>query len=357
MMVNDTDKVVGTFAVKTVTAGHDGWPADMEPFDDGHDGGSGMPPADGPRYVKTRMIQTCVLVPHPDALAFGAAIEDRVALSSSVAEVGLLDPISVVENGETYWVLDGCGRLDAIRATGADEALCTVFDLNGMSPREFAMQRNTMQRKVTTGQRLMCYLSVNRTAVLKASERGAGRPLVLELAGLGDPDYRKKKQLRSRDRNLREYCSRAVSERLGISDKAVRAGVDLLKAETEFADADADDGSARALREVMERVMGGATPIRRWRPAWEGIMKTKGGERAPVNHGALARRALVSLRTGFTNWQEIPVPGQVVLLEMLRGVLKMAPESAESYIFEAAEALKAAREKKTRRANRRDEEV
>ena len=76
----------------------------------------------------------------------------RIAwLSSSVSDVGLLDPISVMENGERYLILDGCGRFDAIAEAGGTEAMCTVFELDGLSPREFAMQRNTMGRKVTTG--------------------------------------------------------------------------------------------------------------------------------------------------------------------------------------------------------------
>lgn len=294
----------------------------------------------GVRYLKTLMIPTAQLEAHPDAAAFGAEAEDRTALQSSISEVGMLDPISVMEadGGERYLVLDGCGRLAALRDAGADEALCMVFDLGEMSPSDFALQRNTMQRKVTTGQRLLCYLTVNRSAVLEdAEDRGGG-------------DQR---SLRSRDRS--DFGSRAIAERLGISDKDVRAGVELLRQDAEVADLE-DDAPAAALRTVWERVMQGATPIRRWRPAWEGIQKTKGAAKAPTDHAALATRALTSLRTVFTGWHEIPAAAHPVLLDIMLDVLKTAPDSAEQTLYAAADELKARRLAKTKR-RRADEEA
>ena len=64
------------------------------------------------------MIPMAQLEAHPDAAAFGAEAEDRTALKSSIMEVGILDPISVMEadGGERYLVLDGCGRLAAGRS-------------------------------------------------------------------------------------------------------------------------------------------------------------------------------------------------------------------------------------------------
>ena len=297
----------------------------------------------GVRYLKTLMIPMAQLEAHPDAAAFGAEAEDRTALKSSIMEVGILDPISVMEadGGERYLVLDGCGRLAALRDAGADEALCMVFDLGEMSPSDFALQRNTMQRKVTTGQRLLCYLTVNRAAVLDAAEHADGLL---------------KTELRSRDRSSkRDYASRAIAERLGVSDKDVRAGVELLRQDAEVADLE-DDAPAAALRTVWERVMQGATPIRRWRPAWEGIQKTKGAAKAPTDHAALATRALTSLRTVFTGWHEIPAAAHPVLLDIMLDVLKTAPDSAEQTIYAAADELKARRLAKTKR-RRADEEA
>ena len=63
---------------------------------------------------------------------------------------------------ENWLVIDGCGRLDATSAWGdAAQLPCMVFDLGDFSVREFSLHRNTMQRKVTTGQRVLCYLALS----------------------------------------------------------------------------------------------------------------------------------------------------------------------------------------------------
>lgn len=257
------------------------------------------------RYLETKMISLSLLDKHPDAEAFGADVEDRVALSSSVSDVGLLDPISVMENGERYLILDGCGRFDAIAEAGGTEAMCTVFELEGLSPREFAMQRNTMGRKVTTGQRLMCYLSLNQAAVLEASDSAT--------AG------RHSKSV-SRETN---YTTAGIAARLGVSKNDVMAGIDLLKTRD---DAVNNDGNVLATGEVYSAVMDGRLPIRRWKPAYEGKIKTKGMAKAETNYVNLATRTLTSLGTVFENWQEIPLSAREPILDKLDDLMSTSPE-------------------------------
>ena len=207
-----------------------------------------------------------------------------MALSSSVSDVGLLDPISVMENGERYLILDGCGRFDAIAEAGGTEAMCTVFELEGLSPREFAMQRNTMGRKVTTGQRLMCYLSLNQSAVLDA---------------IDSPEGGRPKKTASREA---VFTVAGIAARLGVSKNDVSAGVELLKTRDEAVN---NDGNVLATGEVYSAVMDGRLPIRRWKPAYEGKIKTKGRAKAPTDYVKLMSTLTVSLGTVFTNWHDI----------------------------------------------------
>ena len=241
------------------------------------------------RYVETKVIPLALLTKHPDAEAFGADVEDRTAQASSVTDVGLLDPVAVMFEDDRYLILDGCGRYDAMQAAGAEQVLCMVVELHGITPREYAMHRNTMGRRVTTGQRLMCYLAINQTQVMEAAEDKGG----------GD-----QRALRSRDRSA--YSSRAVAERLGVSDKDVRAGIDLLRAS---AAADEEDGGKFV--DIRNQLLAGSLPIRRWRPAMAGKWAPQRG-RADVNHADVFERGLNNLKTGLSKWREIPAEDRAI---------------------------------------------
>lgn len=221
-----------------------------------------------PRLLEMRAIPLSLLRKHPDAEAFGAEEEDRAALAGSVAECGLLDPVSVVEAIDTapgYWVIDGCGRLDALAGRGGDFRVpCMVFDLGGFSPREFALHRNTMQRKVTTGQRVLCYLQTNGQ----------------ETGGV------------SRD------TRREIAKTLGCSDHDVAAARELME-EVEKDHAAAEE---EALHEVFDDVLAGRTPIRRWKAALAGRTATKDKPKKPIDYEKLAYVALRSLRTVAEAW-------------------------------------------------------
>lgn len=212
-----------------------------------------------PKLVEMKALPMEQLSPHPDAEAFGAEEEDRQALRGSVAECGLLDPISVVPADDAaggWLVIDGCGRLDAARARGYAYVPCMVFDLGDFTPREFALHRNTMQRKVTTGQRVLCYLALSRE---------------------------------SKTETVRE-----TAEKLGCSQMDIVAGSELRH--------EAEKEDAEAAREIYDDVLAGRTPIRRWKAALAGRTATKDKPKKPIDYEKLAYVALRSLRTVAEAW-------------------------------------------------------
>lgn len=243
-----------------------------------------------PKLVEMKALPMELLSPHPDAEAFGAEEEDRQALRGSVAECGLLDPISVVPADDAaggWLVIDGCGRLDAARARGYAYVPCMVFDLGDFSVREFALHRNTMQRKVTTGQRVLCYLS-----------------------------------LFSRENNDETERVRETAERLGCSTADIVAARELIE-ETEKEDAE-------AAREIYEDVMAGRTPIRRWKAALAGRTATKGKPKKAVDYSALCERTCAALRTIFKAWPGLKGALRDEIGEKLHDALADAPGELRS---------------------------
>lgn len=241
-----------------------------------------------PRLVEMRAIHLTNLYKHPDAEAFGAEEEDRQALSGSVAECGLLDPLSVVAKdaaADAWWVVDGCGRLDALRAASPGGLVpCMVFDLGGFSPREFALHRNTMQRKVTTGQRVLCYLALSRE---------------------------------SKTETVRD-----TAEKLGCSQADIVAGSELRD--------EAGKEGGEAAREVYEDVMAGRTPIRRWKAALAGRTATKDKPKKPVDYKKLCEGVCASLRTICKAWPGLKGALRDEIGEKLRDVLADAPGELRS---------------------------
>lgn len=259
-------------------------------------------------------VQITELEPHPDAASFGADKEDRAALSGSMDDVGILDPVSVIEREPDlpgvsedeptrrgYWIIDGCGRVEAAKAAGVADLPCILWDLQGMSVREFAVHRNTMLRKVTTGQRILCYLSLNESAAIFAAERGTGR----------------KKNIPSCD---------GISTALGCSDKDVSAALALFAAER---------AGEPGAREAYEGVLRGETPIRRWRAAAGGASATAGKAKAKTDIGNLALRVFTSLKTVFAGWNEIAPEARDAKYKKASEAFDLMPEDIATFALEA----------------------
>jgi hypothetical protein len=262
-----------------------------------------------------RMIPTAELVPHPDAQAYPSDEDDRSALDASIEGVGVLEPLTVIPSAIEFLVIDGCGRLADAEARGVSELPCLVVACD--DPRQFAAHKNAMGRKRSTGSRILCYLMANLSQVIEAA-----------------------KDLRSRDRSsldtknlpphLAPWTSRAMAKRLKVSEKDVLAAIQLVVCQTCGVDPDnADlDADGRAdLDKVFTGVMCARTPVRRWKPAFQGSrVPADGSGRAATNHEALALRTMTSLKTVFEGWQKIPFGARQLVIQHLREALDVAPD-------------------------------
>ena len=273
--------------------------------------------------------------PHADAEAYSASSEDRAALSNSINESGLLSPIAVIpaEDGRGYYVIDGIGRLNALMAAGVTETEAQIFDLGDLSVAEFVVCKNAMMRKVTTGTRVMAYLKCHEREVLAAADP--------KKYNFRETSFKGKHGAVSRDTAPdKGWSSKDIAERIGVSNKDVLAGIELLKA---CADGDGaagvralpGDGRERTpgaphyeqldLFETAEAVLRGETLIRRWKAAAGGKVSKVGGK-AAADYAGIGARTMASLSGLWQNWQTVPMESRGPLLEKFRTALAYIPE-------------------------------
>ena len=273
--------------------------------------------------------------PHADAEAYSASSEDRAALSNSINESGLLSPIAVIpaEDGKGYYVIDGIGRLNALMAADVTETDAQIFDLGDLSVAEFVVCKNAMMRKVTTGTRVMAYLKCHEREVLAAAD-----PKSYQLRATS---FKGKRGAQSHDRtpNDKGWSSREIAERIGVSDKDVLAGIELLKATAETPEGgtyidEAAEYAQLDLAETMEAVLRGETPIRRWKAAAGGRASKTGG-RAAADYAAIAWRTVKSWRGVWENWQTVPMEARAGILREFRAALESLPEDFLAVVGDA----------------------
>ena len=279
--------------------------------------------------------------PHADAEAYSASSEDRAALSNSINESGLLSPIAVIpaEDGRGYYVIDGIGRLNALMAAGVTETEAQIFDLGDLSVAEFVVCKNAMMRKVTTGTRVMAYLKCHEREVLAAADP--------KKYNFRETSFKGKHGAVSRDTAPdKGWSSKDIAERIGVSNKDVLAGIELLKA---CADGDGaagvralpGDGRERTpgaphyeqldLFETAEAVLRGETPIRRWKAAAGGKVSKTGGK-AAADYAGIGARTMASLAGLWENWQTVPMESRGPLLEKFRTALAHIPEDFQALL-------------------------
>lgn len=263
-----------------------------------------------------KMLPVKLLVPHPDALAFPSDEDDRAALDASIEGVGVLEPLTVIKSDALqYLVIDGCGRLDDAVAKGTADLPCLVVECD--NPREFAANKNAMGRKRSTGSRILCYLMANMDKVIEAAE------------SLRSCD-RREDRIDALPAHLKPWTSREIARRLKVSDKDVVAAIQLVVCQTSGVspdNAELDAAGRDQLDAVFTGVMSARTPIRRWKPAFEGKrVPAAGSGRAATNYGELATRTVVSLENVFTHWYEIPAGGRDFLTSKILAILQAAPE-------------------------------
>lgn len=275
--------------------------------------------------------------PHADAEAYSASSEDRAALSNSINESGLLSPIAVIpaEDGRGYYVIDGIGRLDALRAAGAAETDAQVFDLGDLSVAEFVVSKNAMTRKVTTGSRVMAYLRCHEREVLEAADPGRYK----KRPGNG-ANFKGRHHAVSHETAWdKGWNAKEIAERIGVSKNDVLAGIELLKATAETPEGgtyidEAAEYAQLDLFETAEAVLRGETPIRRWRAAAGGRVSKTGG-RAAADYAAIAWRTVKSWRGVWENWQTVPMEARAGILREFRAALEVLPEDFLAVIGDA----------------------
>lgn len=272
------------------------------------------------KIIEFRMIDVSSLEKHPDAQAWPSDDDDRAGLDASIACVGVLEPLTVIEEAGGIFVIDGCGRLDDALAQGVEALPCLVVECEDV--RNFAAHKNAMGRKRSTGSRILCYLMANQKIVLKTAEITRGTPV------------------RSRDTTgqvsaeipteLRPWTSREIAKRLRVSNKDVVAAIQLLVCQVGGCDpegAEADAEGRDLLEKIFRAVVSANTPVRRWRAAYGGkrVPATSSGK-AATNYPALGIRALTSLQTVFAHWHEMKAVQRELLVETLGLLLEGSPE-------------------------------
>lgn len=279
--------------------------------------------------------------PHADAEAYSASGGDRAALANSVGEAGILSPVAVVPDGDGggWLVIDGIGRLDALRAAGAAETDAQVFDLGDLSVAEFVVSKNAMTRKVTTGSRVMAYLRCHEREVLEAADP---KKYNARKFAKGLKNGRLTGAVSHETAPDKGWNAKEIAARLGVSKQDVLAGVELLKASAEAGDGGEDgrDGARPSpygrldLAETVEAVLRGETPIRRWRAAAGGRVSKTGG-RAAADYAAIAWRTVRSWRGVWENWQTVPMEARAGILAEFRAALESLPEDFRAVIGDA----------------------
>lgn len=274
-----------------------------------------------PVYEGTSEIALEDLIPHPFAIAIPVSEDDRKCAAESMNAMGY-DPLTVCKHDKLagkYYVLDGIGRLEWLAKKQAWTAVCNIFEMNGADLNEFCITRNTMRRKVTTGQRVMAYLDLHRMAVLDAAMENA------------DPS---KSGAKSKGVSLRlPFTPEAIADRLHVSKQDVLSGIQLLRAmhtgtfpvTDEAPDGrkvlvwdKANDKQVDAMKTSLDNIMKGETPIRRWRPAAASSASTTGTERAPTDHARLLADAVSVIRREISSIHDMSPEAQLSFVRTWR---------------------------------------
>lgn len=229
---------------------------------------------------------------HPDALLPMDA-EDSAVLGDSIDEHKVLLPLIVsaeLNTNRKHWVYDGVNRF---RKSGSVMLPCILAHVP--DPRAFALTCLGTGRKRSTGQRVMAYLEMNRDAVLQVAEI-VGDGLV--------PGVRVKRMAGQMTRHeipkkFEDFTAEAISEKLGVSDKDVKLGIDLMQSEQA-----APEAEKQPFQKQRLALLAGGGSIRRWRAAVAGRKADQHG-RADVNYADVMERSLKGLRTCLQHWGEL----------------------------------------------------
>jgi hypothetical protein len=258
--------------------------------------------------VSYQQIPTDKLDPHPEAL-IPIDSGDSASIDDSVAENGyVIQPLLVTER--TYdghhLIVDGVNRWKAAKASTLIDVPCLLIRCS--DPRAVVAECLATGRKRTTGQRIMVYLEANKDAVLSAYAINLGKGEI----------YRKSsnasREALASHKGANQYSIESISEHLHCSREDVRAGVELLIAQTAtevpstLSDHHKDLDMAKYRKSAADKrleVLSGSIGIRRWAPAVAGKATNGGKGKADARYDQLSRSAAVTLKNVFDQWGEI----------------------------------------------------
>ncbi len=298
----------------------------------------------GYRILRYEQVSTDKLHKHPVAEAYPRGDDDDRSVGASVDDNGVFQPLTVVEDGEGYAVIDGCTRLDAAARSELGAVPCIVVECEDVS--RLVLNVNASRRKVSTGTRILAYLTLNKERVIKAAAM-AEDPRFTGAVGKG----------RSCDRPssfdqklLHDWGPRAIAERLGVSDKDVYKAVELLRCwenrlrpahnlgaqiiaegPLDERNSDEDKQYGKLVDACYLRVLAGDMPVRRWKAGFgsKAAAPADGGKAATDWH-AVAMRSMASLPNVFGHIQEMTREQRREVLERWDTVLeKVRPIVAE----------------------------
>lgn len=232
------------------------------------------------------------LEPHPDAI-IPMDQEDTDFLADSVRENKVLLPLLVSfdkNKAGNHLIYDGINRW---KNTMPKNEMLPCILANVPDPRSLALTCLGTGRKRSTGQRVMAYLEMNRLPVLK----------VAELLDGGHANALRGKtpasQMTGREipKKLEDFTAEAIAHKLGVSDRDVGLGIELLRAEES-----AEGPQKEPFQKQRFSLLAGGGSIRRWKAAVAGRKVT---QKEDPKYFELAVRSMISLQTVFSKWDSL----------------------------------------------------
>ncbi|MEI6704407.1 MAG: hypothetical protein WCL71_12880, partial [Deltaproteobacteria bacterium] len=202
------------------------------------------------RIVELKEYPIESLHPHPEAI-MPITDDDAFCLGKSIQEIGVMLPPLVLADGR---IVDGINRVKQAREAGIQSMLCLVIECHDVH--QVASDCLAVGRRRTTGQRIMVYLEAHKEDVLKGFKN----------YDFHTENFKKPNVFpnRSSDRigkdNPSDFSSEAIAERLKVSDKDVRSGIELLSAQ----DADVLPHGMRDSKCDLEITLRIAHPMRQY---------------------------------------------------------------------------------------------
>lgn len=293
------------------------------------------------------------LTPHPAAEKFPRGGEDQQSLNVSLGDEGMLQPLSVLATPAKdgcYQVVDGCTRLEAAlakvraeNAEGAKEIPCLLMEVDDVD--SYVLQVNTCRRRVSTGCRILAYLTLHKREVFAAAainyDHKATGAIGGKIGGRGKKAVSQEQPFMEGDQSM--WSCAAIADRLLVCREDVACALELLRCKElrlcpllymdgifkpERALDKKVEGDAALADDIAKQylaVLGGQSPVRRWKAAIAGRLSTAGQKRKTIDHADLAHRSMISLRTALPHWGEIDSELRGVLADDWQKLLKVLP--------------------------------